>query len=608
MSAPAHPVRIPDDPGFDPADERRAATRTADKPIDLVFGVDDRPRFGTTVGLALQHLSVVAIFLIVPVTIAHAAGADDAAARSLISMSMIGAGIAVALQALGRAGIGSGYLVPSTASTIALPSAVAAVKAGGLDVLFGLVMVAGLVEAAASRVVARLRPFFPPELAGLVVLVVGLSVAVLAAERFLAAESAEPVKASTVIVACASLGTMVALAVWGRDRWRLFGPLLGLAVGYGCAALLGLFGAAEIRSIMAVPALAMPQLSMPRGIDLSSLAAFAIAGLAMALNSMGAVTAAQKINAAHWKRPGMTEIGGGLLAQGLANLATGALGGAPQAASSSNVGLSKAAGATSRHIAWTLAAMLVALGFLPQVAQVLLAMPEPVMGAMLMFSASFLVLSGMQMIASRMLDTRKTFVIGIALTFAMSHFAFPGHYAAVHPALGAWIGTPMAMAVTIAVLLNLLFRIAIHRRERAVIAADADAGKAMMEFMQAQGGLWGAPPAIVFRATYAATEIAEAVASHGLLSDFVPAYVPKDWPRPLHLEVQTKFDEFTFEVGIRYRGRSIRLSDVQPTPDEIIEAEDGLARLAGYMIKKSVDHIEVREREGITQVTFAVDN
>ena len=601
---------LPDDPaaGIAHARDGKAPLRGTDKPIDLVYGVDERPPLATTIGLALQHLSLIAIFLVVPVTIAHAAGADGAAARSLVSMSMIGAGIAVALQALGRRGVGSGYLVPSTASTIALPSAVAAVKSGGLEVLFGLVMLCGLVEAAASRMIARLRPFFPPELAGLVVLVVGLNVAVLAADRFLSGTEGGAAGYPSVLVAVASLAVMIGLAVWGRDRWRLFGPLIGLAVGYAVAAGFGQFGTTDIAAIAAVPVLALPKISLARPVEWAEIVPFAIAGLAMALNSMGAVTAAQKINAADWKRPGLTEIAGGLLAQGIANVATGLIGGAPQSASSSNVGLSKASGATSRHVALPLAAMLIALGFLPQVAQMLLAMPQPVMGAMLMFSAGFLIVSGMQMIASRMLDTRKTFVIGIALAFAMSHFVFPHHYAAIHPALGAWAGTPMAMSVTIAVVLNLLFRIAIHRRDKTEIVADDAAGRAVMAFMEAQGGLWGAPPAIVFRATYAAGEIAEAVVSHGLLNLYSPAYVPKDWPKPGHLEVQTKFDEFTFEVKVRYRGQPIAPTDIQPTPDEIIEDEDGLSRLAGYMIKKSVDRIEVREKEGISTVVFAVDN
>jgi len=585
----------------------RMRNRDDGKPADLVYGVDDRPPLATMLGLALQHLSLVAIFLIVPVTIARAAGADGSSARGLVSLSMIGAGIAVALQAYGRRGIGSGYLVPSTASTIALPTAVAAVKAGGLEVLFALVMVCGLVEAAASRAIARLRPYFPPELAGLVVLVVGLSVAVLASERFIAA-GAVAVDPRSIAVASGSLGLMIAFAVWGRIRLRLIGTLIGLVFGYLAAAATGLFGSEQLHAILDAPALAVPRFTLARPLALAEIVPFAIVGLAMALNSMGAVIAAQKVNDADWKRPDLRQIGGGVLAQGMANLIAGLIGAAPQSASSSNVGLSKASGATSRHVAVPLAIMLVALGFLPQVAQLLLAMPEPVMGAMLLFSASFLIVSGMQMIASRMLDTRKTFVIGVALAFAMSHLAFPDHYEALHPALGLWACTPMALAVTIAVALNLVFRIAIHRRDKTVVPADDAAGRELSAFLLAQGALWGAPPAIVHRAAHAAAEIAERVVDDGLLASPVPGSGAGAGPPRGSLEARTKFDEFAFEVAIRYAGRAIRLTDSLPTPEEIVDHDDGLARLAGYMIRRSVDRIRVEERDGITTVLFAVDN
>ena len=58
---------------------------------------------------------------------------------------------------------------------------------------------------------------------------------------------------------------------------------------------------------------------------------------------------------------------------------------------------------------------LLALAFLPSMTASLVMMPRPVMGAALLFSACFVIISGLQTITSRMLDARRTIVIGLAI-------------------------------------------------------------------------------------------------------------------------------------------------------------------------------------------------
>ena len=101
--------------------------------------------------------------------------------------------------------------------------------------------------------------------------------------------------------------------------------------------------------------------------------------------------------------------------------------------SSSNVALSGASGATSRWIGFAAGALFILLGFSPKLGAILSVMPSPVAGAIVVFVVCFMLVSGLQIILSHKPDTRKIFVIGIALCFGLSLDVLPQLYAQVPP-------------------------------------------------------------------------------------------------------------------------------------------------------------------------------
>ena len=66
-------------------------------------------------------------------------------------------------------------------------------------------------------------------------------------------------------------------------------------------------------------------------------------------------------------------------------------------------------GATSRVIAYATGAIFIVLGFFPKISTLLAVMPAPVAGAVLVFSACYMFMSGLQIITSEKLDYRRTF-------------------------------------------------------------------------------------------------------------------------------------------------------------------------------------------------------
>jgi NCS2 family nucleobase:cation symporter-2 len=144
------------------------------------------------------------------------------------------------------------------------------------------------------------------------------------------------------------------------------------------------------------------------------------------------------------------------MADAIAVTASGVFGGVASDTSASNVALSNATGVTSRWFGFAAGGLFMLLGFSPKLSAVLSIMPTPVMGAIIVFVASFMIISGLQIILSSKPDTRKTFVIGIPLIFGLSLQALPELYAQVVPWLRPSFGSALTLATVLAVALDLL--------------------------------------------------------------------------------------------------------------------------------------------------------
>src|SRR5882762_5203094 len=137
------------------------------KPANLVYGVEEAPPHLVTLISAVQHVGVIAIFMIYPLIIGREAGVAADVLASMLRMGMLALAVAVLLQALPRGPVGSRFLAPSIFTGVYLAPSLLAVKVGGLPLVWGMTIFAGVVESVLSRLWPRLRAYVPPETAGL---------------------------------------------------------------------------------------------------------------------------------------------------------------------------------------------------------------------------------------------------------------------------------------------------------------------------------------------------------------------------------------------------------------------------------------------------------
>src|SRR5262245_17855138 len=184
----------------------------ARRPDALIYAVGETPPLATTIFLGLQQVALMAIYLVMVVIVVRQAGASAPVAQSAVSMGLIAMGISAGLQAIPKGPIGSGYLAPPVISAIYLAPSVLAVKVGGLPLVFGMTMVAGLFEAGLSRLLPRLRLVFPPLICGFIVAAVGLELGLIGISHLLDVTSGSEAAANFdlhVSVASLTLATMV---------------------------------------------------------------------------------------------------------------------------------------------------------------------------------------------------------------------------------------------------------------------------------------------------------------------------------------------------------------------------------------------------------------
>jgi len=571
------------------------------RPDALIYAVGEVPPLAATLFLGLQQVALMAIYLVMVVIVVRQAGASAQVAQSAVSMGLIAMGISAALQAIPKGPVGSGYLAPPVISAIYLAPSVLAVKAGGLPLVFGMTMVAGLFEAVLSRLLPRLRVVFPPLVCGFIVAAVGLELGLIGISHLLDVTSGSEAAANFdlhVSVASLTLATMVGLAIWGRGTLRLLCSLVGVLLGLVLAALTGLTSADAIRDIQNAPYVALPRLThIGYAFDLTVIVPFVLAGLAAGLRTVGVVTTCQRINDADWKRPDLKTIQGGVLADGIGCVIGGGLGVVGMGSAPSLVGVSQASGATSRVIALAVTGFCAVLACSPKLASVFLALPESVVGAGLVFTASFMVAGGIQIIASRELDARKTFVIGVALLLGLSRPMFPTYYASLPHGVQALTGSMLSVAMLAAIVLNLIFHIGLRRSTNLVleVAGQREASDAALaEVMQRTAKTWKIAPDVAARARDVTERSVHLIQDERLADG--------------RITVKIAFDELTLEVVLEYRGDLLSLpAHRSVSEDNLIEEQPFVKGLAGFLVGVYPDRVRTSTDDGLCRVTLTFE-
>jgi xanthine permease XanP len=558
------------------------------RPRNLVYASNEKPPGFTLSILALQHAATALALIAYVLASASIGGLDAESTQSMITATILGMALATFLHSWGGR-LGSGMLlvqIPSPLLVAIVGMVVAKYGIGGL-VIVGVVN--GIVGLAAGSIVPRLRAVLPPIVAGVVVCIAGLSLIQPALTHTSSMTDTGSMDGLNALIGGVTLLVIVTLSVWGSHRIKLFALLIGVAAGVVLTAVLGRLHGLE--QLQTAPIFGLPHLPVPVfNVDPGVLGAIAVLALMTELDTFAGVVLMHKMNDADWRRPNMRMIGASIRVNALSNFLAAWLGGYSGGTSSTNIALNHISRTTSRWVGLLAAAMLACIAFLPQVTLALILIPTPVIGAVELYAAAYLIVSGIQLIASRAMDSRGIFIVGLSFVAGLGVMFMPNLAQLAPEPIRFMASNGIIVGGLTAIALNLVFRLGISQSARQAVESKTGhptLAQQVVDFVEEHGANWSARRDVVSRAAQAALEGAEAIQAAG------------DGRRLL--EVRGSFDEFNLDIELLHHGSPLVLTTQHATSaaglldvdDDAFEAEleRTLANVSGVLLRRLADRL-----------------
>jgi uracil-xanthine permease len=376
----------------------------------LTLGLEDRPPLPQSIALGFQHVLVSNVWLD-PVFVAAVGGLSAALSANLVNAIFLAAGLVTLTQStrLVRLPIVEG---PSAAFDGLM---IGFGKAGQLAMATTGLLIGGVIVliVSASGLLGLLRRLFSPAVTGAVILLVGIALAGFTLEEFLGGSPTSPDFGSptTLVIALATLLTVVLLSGFGRGPLRSYAFLWGLLVGDGLSLAFGRlsFDAFGSAAWVGIPQL-LPYgpLQFEPGIALAILFAFLVA----VIEAIGVYYAAGEIVGTP-----VTDqrIRLGVSGEAVGSIISSLFGGFATTAYAQNVGLLKLTGVGSRFAVTVAGIIFLVLAFIPKLGALLAATPDPVVGGIFLPAAGSLILTGVMALARTPDTPRHATVAGLAV-------------------------------------------------------------------------------------------------------------------------------------------------------------------------------------------------
>jgi len=234
----------------------------AKRPSNLQYANDETPPPLSIAILAFQHSAIVLINLVYVVIITKSLNLSGADQFAMLSTTLLVAGLATLLQAR----FGSKLLIVFHPNPIYIPLIIAAGLSEGAGGIAVLLLTAGLVQFGFGAVVRKLRVLFPPEVCGVVVIMLGVSL-LPGTLRGIVTQSVDKaflhVEPAGLAVALVTLAVASAGSVWLKGMARFFSLLLGCVIGMIVAFALGIWHPGDSQTALEVPAVALPAIHLP---------------------------------------------------------------------------------------------------------------------------------------------------------------------------------------------------------------------------------------------------------------------------------------------------------------------------------------------------------
>ncbi|WP_242687139.1 MULTISPECIES: nucleobase:cation symporter-2 family protein [unclassified Actinopolyspora] len=426
-----------------------------------VHPVDEVLPPGKLLAYGVQHIAAMYAGVVAPpLIIGQALELGPLDMTLLIGASLLTAGLATLLQAVGvwRVGARMPFVNGVTFGSVAPILAIVAQhdQQNALSIVYGSVLVAGVLAFLAAPYFSRLVRFFPPLVNGTVITLIGLSLFPVAIGWIAGEDSEAPDFASPLRIGLGA-GTFLLVLVLNRvltgflNRVAL---LIGLIIGTLVAWPLG---AVDTSTFASAPVFDVPmpfEMAAP-SFNLSATISICIVMLVAMMESTADMIALGEIV----ERPaGERTIAAGLRADGAGSALSAVFGGFTCSAFAQNIGLVALTRVKSRFVVAAAGGVLIVMGLFPIVGGVVSLVPKPVLGGAALVLFGSVAASGMKTLGKADLgNSLNSLVVAGSLGIGMIPIVSPDFYEHFPAALRTVLDSGISTGCLVALALNLLF-------------------------------------------------------------------------------------------------------------------------------------------------------
>ena len=443
--------------------------RKAD-PGGEVHPVDEVMPVGQLLVYGLQHvMSMYAGVIAVPLIIGTAMGLPFAELAYLLTAALLVSGLATLLQTLGVWKLGARLPLVQGTSFVAVASMLAIGKtagggAGALTVIFGAVLVAGVIGFLLTPLFNRLLHYFPPVVTGSIITVIGLSLLPVAVNWSAGGVGSEHC-GSPGNIGLAFLTLLIILFIYRflPGFFSRIAILAGLALGTIVAIPLGMTNFSRVGEAAWVAVSTPFHFGFPR-FEFAAILSMTIVMIVIMTEATADILAIGEI--VDKPADGRTVVAG-LRADCLSSAVSGGLlNGFQLSAFAQNVGLVAITGIKSRFVVAAGGVILVLLGLLPKLGAIVASIPTPVLGGAGLALFGTVAASGIRALSRVDYEGNANLVIvALALGMGVLPIAVPTFYEEFPTWFGTIFESGICAAAVTAVLLNLLFNAGAHQRD-----------------------------------------------------------------------------------------------------------------------------------------------
>ncbi|MER7014398.1 nucleobase:cation symporter-2 family protein [Saccharopolyspora sp. NPDC000359] len=438
---------------------RNRGTRNG-KPTD-VHPVDEVMPPVRMMAYGVQHIAAMYAGVVAPpLIVGEAMGLPPVEMTLLIGASLFTAGLATMLQSLGIWKIGARlpFVNGVTFGSVAPMLAIVAQQGQqqSLSVIYGSVLIAGLLAFLIAPYFSRMVRFFPPVVNGTVITLIGLALMPVGIKWIAGTDSSAPDYAAPEKIALGAV-TFALVLLFNRflkGFWNRIALLIGLVVGTLIAWPMGLISTTTFES---APVFNLPTpfaLGAPV-FDLTATISICIVMLVAMMETTADMVALGEIV----DRPADEQtIAAGLRADGAGSALSAVFGGFTCSAFAQNIGLVALTRVRSRYVVATAGGVLVLLGLFPIVGAVVSLVPQPVLGGAALVLFGSVATSGIRTLGKSDLgDPFNSLIVTGALGIGLIPVVAPQFYEHFPSALRTVLDSGISTGCIAALLLNMLF-------------------------------------------------------------------------------------------------------------------------------------------------------